>query len=68
VEEPEVISGIDYKSSLLVFCYKIPKPQIKNNTLHNLYIGFMCTIFTFHFEKLQLNLKNLIHNSQPPLM
>jgi hypothetical protein len=49
VEEPKVTSNIDYKSSLPIFCYKIPKPQIRSNNLHNLYIGFMVHYFHFSF-------------------
>jgi hypothetical protein len=47
-KESEFTSSIDYKSSLPVLCYKIPKLRIKNNNLHNLYIAFM--VHYFHFS------------------
>jgi hypothetical protein len=50
VEESKVTSSTYYKSSLLVFCYKISKPSIKSNNLHNLYIGFMVHYFHFSFN------------------
>jgi hypothetical protein len=43
-----------YKFSLLVFCYKIPKPQIKSNNLHNSYIGFVVHYFHFSFWNLKI--------------
>jgi hypothetical protein len=49
VGEPKVTSSTNYKSSLLIFCYKIPKPQIRSNNLYNLYIGFMVHYFHLSF-------------------
>jgi hypothetical protein len=69
MEELEVTSNIDYKYSLLVFCHKIPKPQIKSNNLHKLCTNFMLfPLFTMKFCNCTLRIWFTIHLDYNPLI